>query len=568
MKTNYETVKKINIEAANIATNLELEDRIEQLSESKAFITLKDHKENFQNDPKCRLINPAKSNIGKISKQLIQEVNKEIREKLELKQWQSTDEVLKWFNKIENKKSKSFLQMDIVEFYPSITKELLEKAIDWAATITPISKSTKEIILHSRKSFLFSTSRENEEPTTWTKKDGLFDVTMGAPDGAEVCELVGLFLLKEVKEKFPQLDYGLYRDDGLAAHDRISSRNMERIRQGLHKLFNSHGLKITIEPPNIKVVNFLDVKLNLENGTYCPYRKPNDTTRYVNTKSNHPPNVIKEVPKSINKRLSKISSTEKEFDSAKVEYQNALDEAGYKFTLKYEKPDPNTEDNNRKKKAKRSILWYNPPYNMAVTTNVGKRFLSLIDKHFPKSSKLNKILNRNTVKISYSCTKNIKAIIQSHNAKICSPKPAPAPSKKCNCQKKDKCPLENNCSNQKDVIYHAKLEEGDKKEYVGCAQDFKKRYYGHMESFRNEASKNKTALSAYVWDQDLAPEPKIKWSILANAPSYKKGSRYCDLCLTEKLHILKNFQNPSYLNKRSELAQRCRHRAKYLLQNC
>ena len=164
MKTNYETVKKVNIEAASIATNLELEDRIEQLSESKAFITLKDHKENFQNDPKCRLINPAKSNIGKISKQLIQEINKEIREKLELKQWQSTDEVLKWFNKIENKKSKSFLQMDIVEFYPSITKELLEKAIDWASTITPISKSTKEIILHSRKSFLFSRHRDNEEP--------------------------------------------------------------------------------------------------------------------------------------------------------------------------------------------------------------------------------------------------------------------------------------------------------------------------------------------------------------------------------------------------------------------
>ena len=117
---------------------------------------------------------------------------------------------------------------------------------------------------------------------------------------------------------------------------------------------------------------------------YHPYKKPNVTTKYVNTKSNHPLNVIREVPKSINERPSKISTTEKEFNSAKEEYQNAVDEAGYKFTLKYEKPDPSTDGNNKKKKAKRSILWYNQPYNMAVTTNVGKRFLGQTDKHFHK----------------------------------------------------------------------------------------------------------------------------------------------------------------------------------------
>ena len=106
------------------------------------------------------------------------------------------------------------------------------------------------------------------------------------------------------------------------------------------------------------------------------------------------------------------------------------------------------------------------------------------------------------------------------------------------------------------------------KQYVGCAQDFKRRFYGHMESFRNEASKTKTTLSTHIWEQKLNPEPKIKWSILANATSYQKGNRYCDLCLTEKFHILKILHNPSYLNKRSELAQRCRHRSKYLLQSC
>ena len=204
---------------------------------------------------------------------------------------------------------------------------------------------------------------------------------------------------------------------------------------------------------------------------------------------------------------------------------------------------------------------------MAVTTKIGKKFLELIDTHFPKKNKLHKLLNRQTVKISYSCTKNIEAIIQTHNAKI-NNSTKKEKAKKCSCRNKNKCPLDNDCADQKDVIYHAEMEEGDKRKYVGCAQDFKKRFYGHTESFRNEPSKNKTTLSTHIWEQNLAPNPKIKWSILATAPSYSKGNRYCDLCLTEKLFILKNLNDTSYLNKRSELAQRCRHKAKFLLQYC
>ena len=203
---------------------------------------------------------------------------------------------------------------------------------------------------------------------------------------------------------------------------------------------------------------------------------------------------------------------------------------------------------------------------MTVTTKIGKRFLALLDTHFPKKHKLHKLINRQTVKLSYSCTKNIQTIMQAHNAKVTNPTTKNR-IKRCSCRNPDKCPLDNDCAEQKDVIYHAKLEEGDKKQYIGCAQDFKKRYYGHTESFRNEANKAKTTLSNHVWDQNLAPEPKIKWSILAKAPSYQKGNRYCDLCLTEKLHILMNIEDNSYLNKRSELAQKCRHKAKFLLQN-
>ena len=139
--------------------------------------------------------------------------------------------------------------------------------------------------------------------------------------------------------------------------------------------------------PNKKVVNFLDVKLNLRTNTFCPYRKPNDTTKYINVKSNHPPTVIKGVPKAINQRLSRISSSEKEFDEAKETYQKALDESGFKYTLKYQNTEEDKENKKKKKKKKkRNILWYNPPFNMTVTTKIGKRFLALLDLHFPKKN--------------------------------------------------------------------------------------------------------------------------------------------------------------------------------------
>ena len=77
-KSEKDTARKINIEAKQIVEQLKLDDRIEQAAEQKAFITLKDHKPNFPNNIKCRLINPAKSNLGKISKQILQKINSKI----------------------------------------------------------------------------------------------------------------------------------------------------------------------------------------------------------------------------------------------------------------------------------------------------------------------------------------------------------------------------------------------------------------------------------------------------------------------------------------------------------
>ncbi len=164
-----------------------------------------------------------------------------------------------------------------------------------------ITKDEISIIKHARKSVLFNDGKP------WTKKDSnsLFDVTMGSYDGAEICELVGLFILNKLGQKFGKENIGLYKDDGLAIMKSKSARLADKTRKELHKCFEQFGLKITAEA-NLHVVNFLDVTFDLNNGKFKPYRKPNDDLLYINRHSNHPPSIIKQLPTSINKRISAL----------------------------------------------------------------------------------------------------------------------------------------------------------------------------------------------------------------------------------------------------------------------
>ena len=99
----------------------------------------------------------------------------------------------------------------------------------------------------------------NGEP--WSKKGGgIFDVGMGFFDGAEVCELVGLFLLNELAEL--GIILGIYRDDGLAVSAK-TARETENIKKKMAAIFKKYNLKITIEA-NKKRVEFLDLYLDLK----------------------------------------------------------------------------------------------------------------------------------------------------------------------------------------------------------------------------------------------------------------------------------------------------------------
>ena len=139
-----------NLEAKSISTNLKISDRVERIGRTPAFVTIKEHKDNFRSYPSCRLINTSKNELGKVSKQLVEKINSDIIEKLQFNQRCYTDAVLKWFNNITDKSNCSFIQFDIKEFYLSITENILHQTLKFAKQHTNIYKNDLRIINHCR----------------------------------------------------------------------------------------------------------------------------------------------------------------------------------------------------------------------------------------------------------------------------------------------------------------------------------------------------------------------------------------------------------------------------------
>ena len=198
----------------------------------------------------------------------------------------------------------------------------------------------------------------------------------------------------------------MWQDDGLGILRSRSARTIDRTRKDIIQIFKECGFQIEIAT-NLFEVNFLDVTFNLKNDSYRPYKKPNDSLMYINTSSNHPQQILKQLPMSINERLSKNSSSETVFNESKTEYIEALKRSGHKDPLMTFNKTPSK----KKRSRKRNIIWFNPPFNKNVSSNIAKTFLKLLDKHFSKDKKLHKLFNRHNVKVSYSCTPNMGRII-------------------------------------------------------------------------------------------------------------------------------------------------------------
>ena len=565
-KTKSDKVQQINKEAYKISKDLDLDERMKKLQESESYITIKDHKPNFPARPTFRLINPSKTDLGRVSKQLLDRINKDLQTEMKVNQWKNTNSVIEWFKEIKHKESCRFLQFDIENFYPSITKELFLNAIDHAKKYVRITSKEIDIILQSRKTLLF----HQQKP--WSKRDNEsdFDVPMGSFDGAEICELIGTYILSGlIEDKIcDKSDIGLYRDDGLAVFRKESGPQMERKTKKIIQKFKENKLNITTEPTTTSV-QYLDVELDLRKSIYKPYRKPNSEPLYVNINSNHPPTVLKQIPKGIAKRLSTISSNEEVFQSAAREYEKALKDSGFEEKLTYIPDDTaeQIEDKKKKKSRKRKIIWYNPPYSQNIKTNIGREFLKIVRRNFPKRNKLHKIINKNSIKISYCCTKNMAAKISTHNKSMMTDKKeenATESDRLCNCRNKEECPLNNQCL-KSNIVYRAQVTTDDNtKEYIGCtATTFKERYTTHKLGFNHVKYSKGCELTKYIQQLKSDEKPyRIQWDILDNIRG-KFVREQCRLCITETMRINEHLRKSQLLNSGS--INRCRHeRSMYL----
>ena len=101
------------------------------------------------------------------------------------------------------------------------------------------------------------------------------------------------------------------------------------------KIFQTHAQNFEIKR-NLKSVDYLDIIFDLNTGSYRTYRKPNNDTRHINAKSNHPPSILKQIPAAISKRISINSSNKKIFQKAAPYYNNILEDCGYEEKIQFQ----------------------------------------------------------------------------------------------------------------------------------------------------------------------------------------------------------------------------------------
>jgi len=161
-KTDGNVSNAIATKDKQIAEKLGLDDRIDVSANRDSYITMKDHKPDFVNNTACRLINPSKTEIGIISKHLLDDINSRIIQATKVNLWRSTSNVIPWFNAIPEKFRHAFITFDVCEFYPSISEELLMKALDYASKFTKITQQDRHIL-----------STRNDHSSTTKTRHGL-----------------------------------------------------------------------------------------------------------------------------------------------------------------------------------------------------------------------------------------------------------------------------------------------------------------------------------------------------------------------------------------------------------
>ena len=187
----------------------------------------------------------------------------------------------------------------------------------------------------------------------------------------------------------------------------------------------------------------------------------------------------------------------------------------------------------------------------------------MVEKHFTPYHIFYKIFNKNTLKLSYSCLPNIKAILNSHNRKIIDGEPEPE-AKTCNCRRANECPLNGNCL-VKNVIYKAEVatteNSSENKIYIGStSRKFKRRFDEHKSSFNNSNKSSKLAKHIRKLKKNETKH-NIKWKVINKSAQTTPNIKFCVLCNLERIEI-DRARGRNLLNTRNELVTQCPHNAR------
>ena len=170
----------------------------------------------------------------------------------------------------------------------------------------------------------------------------------------------------------------------------------------------------------------MNVTFDLRTHKCYRYRKDSNQLLYIIKQSIHPPTIIKQIPSMVSRRISDISCNKEYFDKATPAYNNAFKIVGFNENIQFTSTAPPRRNHNRK------AIWFSPPYSVNVKTNIGRIFLRLIEKHFPRHDNYCKLFNRNNIKISYSCMPNMTSVIRKHSISLLRD-PTPTDMKECSC---------------------------------------------------------------------------------------------------------------------------------------
>ena len=167
----------------------------------------------------------------------------------------------------------TFTVFDIESFYPSISDKLLTNAIHFAIHETHQDHQLRYRYYHALQK-INSIPQKRQRRFVWRNDGKLWRM--------QVCKLIGLSILNDLANKYWTNNIELYRDEGLAIFKNTTGPQIERTQKEITRRFKEHGPKITIQS-NLKSLDYLDVTLNLTNGLFQPYRKPNDEPLYIIT---------------------------------------------------------------------------------------------------------------------------------------------------------------------------------------------------------------------------------------------------------------------------------------------